>query len=210
MSLSDHFSLEDWVDFVRGVATPEQRRDIERHLGAGCRDCAVQHETWHGVAEIASADQQFAPPASAVRRALAFYSVQKPVGRMARAFDAVKVLFDSALMPMPVGVRSATAPRRKVLYSVGDLLVDVQIETRHTSRTTLVGQVTAPKSLEEHAEGVPIVILRQMNVVAEATTNRLGEFQVEIEGSPDDLSVALMLKEQRTVLSLSSLRGVQQ
>jgi len=100
LSLSDHFSHEDWVDFVRGVAAPDERRDIEGHLRTGCRDCAVQREIWHGVAEIASADQQFDPPASAVRRALAFYSVQKPVGRMARAFDAVKMLFDSALVPM--------------------------------------------------------------------------------------------------------------
>jgi hypothetical protein len=207
---ADHFSHEDWVDFVRGVATPEQRRDIEHHLDTGCRDCAVQRHTWHSVAEMARADQAFAPPASAVRHALAFYSVQKPVGPVARAFEAVKVLFDSALMPMTVGVRSTTVPRRKVLYSVGDLLVDVQIETRHNTRTTLVGQVTAPKGLEEHAEGVPVVILRHLKVVAEATTNRLGEFQVEVEGSRDDLSVALRLKEQGRVLSLGLLRGAQQ
>jgi hypothetical protein len=205
----DHFSHEDWIDFVRGVAAPQQRRDIGRHLDAACRDCTVQRDTWQTVADFAQADREFDPPPSAVRNALAYYSIQRPASPVARAFEAIKLLFDSALVPAPVGVRGATASRSKVLYAVGDLLVDVQMELRQSARTTLVGQVTAPKGLEEHAEGVPIVILRHMTVIAEVTTNRLGEFQAEIEGSRDDLSVALLLKEHRRVLSLSSLRGVQ-
>ncbi len=210
MTGTDHFSDEDWVDFVRGMATPARQQDIDRHLEAGCRDCTVQRKSWHTVADLMSADARYEPPASAVRNALIGYSIEKPAGRIARALGAVQVLFDSALVPMPAGSRAATAPRRKVLYAVGDLLVDVQIETRQTTRTLLVGQVTAPRGLEDHAEGVPIVILRNRKVIAEATTNSLGEFQAEIEGSRDDLSVALMLKERGRVLSLGSLRGVQQ
>ena len=208
--MSDHFSHEDWVDFVRGVLTPDQRRDIERHLDDGCQDCAVQRDTWQTVTELAQVDHLFEPPAAALRGALVHYSIKRPVGRMARAFEVVRVVFDSALVPMPAGVRSATSARRKVLYAVGDLLVDVQIESRHATRTTVVGQVTAPKGLEDHAEGVPVVVLRQMKVVAEGTTNRLGEFQLEVEGSRDDLSVALKLKEHGRVLTLGSLRGAQQ
>jgi hypothetical protein len=208
-NVADHFSQEDWVDFVRGVAALAPRCDIQRHLDANCHDCMVQRDMWQALVDLARADAECAAPPSAVRNALAYYSIQKPAGPVARAVEAIRVLFDSALVPAAIGVRSAMGSRRKVLYAVGDLLVDVQIEMRPLLRTTLVGQVTAPKGFEAHAEGVPVVILRQMKVVAEATTNRLGEFQADIEGSRDDLSIALLLKEQKRVLSLGSLPGVQ-
>jgi len=35
-----HFSLEDWVDFSRGAASPRKQSQLQRHLARGCVECA--------------------------------------------------------------------------------------------------------------------------------------------------------------------------
>jgi len=207
--VAEHFSSEDWFDFVRGVGFAERRQEIERHLADGCQDCADLHDTWRAVAEIVHAEPLLDPGVSVVRLARALYSVRERPGRVPSTLERAKLLFDSLVLPAPVGVRNGTSVRRKVLYGTGDLLVDVQIDARPANRTVLVGQVMAPKATADYAAGVPVVVLRGTQVVAKATTNRLGEFQTEFGGPAHGVSLALGLTEHGTVLSLDPRRRVE-
>ena len=204
MTASDHFPADDWADFVRNVAPAEQVSLMERHLSDGCQSCAQAHADWQWVRDVAANDGSYEVPEASVRLAKAIYSIQRAPSHLARAVEAVKVLFDSQLVPAVAGVRSASASRgRKVLYHMGDFLVDVQIEPAREGRPTLViGQVVSAGESAEGVHGVPVVLLRDLSVIGKGVTNGSGEFHIEFDGPSANLSVALGLREEGTVVSL--------
>ncbi len=205
---ADHFAAEDWVDFARGVAAPPRDSAMRQHLHSGCRECTDLHDTWRDLAAMAAADDAYEPPASALHILRAVYSTRRPAGSaLSRAVDRVKVLFDSQFVAAPIGVRSGVSARRKVLFATGDLMIDVQLEPlSRTNRTVILGQITAPKNIPQPPRHVDVVVLRETSVVARATTNDLGEFQVEFDGGADDISIALGSNDHGTVLTLGNLR----
>jgi len=206
MTGSDHFTAEHWADFVRKVAAADQMSAMERHLSEGCQSCTKAHAEWQSVCDVAAKDRSYEVPEATVRVARAVFSTQPVPGRLTRLVDAVKVLFDSELLPAVAGVRSGWGGRgRKVLYHMGDFLVDVQIEpTRDGHRTIVLGQVVSANESADNVHGVPVVLLRDLSVIGKGVTNESGEFHVEFEGPSGNLSVALGLREEGTVVSLGS------
>ena len=204
MTDSDHFAAEHWADFVRKVAAADQMSAMERHLSDGCQSCTKAHADWQSVCDVAATDGSYEVPDATLRVARAVFSIQPASGRLARLVESVKVLFDSELLPAVAGVRSAWSGRgRKVLYQMGDFLVDVQIEpTRDGQRTIVIGQVISAKEDTDDVHGVPVVLLRDLSVIGKGVTNESGEFQVEFEGPSANLSVALGLREEGTAVSL--------
>src|SRR5437879_5293339 len=127
MTSSDHFPVEAWADFVRNVAHPESQPTMQRHLADGCRACTELHDSLCAVDAVAKGDAQYEPPESTVRLAKALYSQVKPASRLVRALETVKVLFDSQLAPAPAGVRGGPVLLRKLLFSCGDRVIDLQV-----------------------------------------------------------------------------------
>lgn len=206
MTGSDHFAADDWADFVRDLAPEDQARIMERHLSDGCQSCTNAYADWQSVRDIAAKDRSYAVPEGSIRLAKAMFSIQKAPTHVTRAVEAVKVLFDSALLPSVAGVRSAWGGRgRKVLYHMGDFLVDVQIETaREGQRTIVIGQVVSENDGVNHVHGVPVMLLRDLSVIGKGITSASGEFHIEFEGPTENLSVALGLREEGTAISLGS------
>jgi hypothetical protein len=206
MTGSDHFDAEHWADFVRHVASDDQARLIERHLSDGCQSCTKAYADWQSISDVAAKDGSYEVPEGSIRLAKAMFSIQKAPGRLTRAVEAVTVLFDSQLLPSVAGVRSAWSGRgRKVLYHMGDFLVDVQIEAgRDGKRTVVVGQVVSANADDSSVHGVPVVLLRDLSVIGKGVTNGSGEFHMEFEGPSGNLSVALGLREEGTAVSLGS------
>lgn len=205
MTASEHFAAEHWADFVRNVASDDQARLMRRHLAEGCPTCAAAHNDWRSVSDVATVDRSYEIPDVSMRLAKTVFSIQNAPGLMARAIEAVTVLFDSELLPAAAGVRSSARGNRKVLYHMGDFLVDVQIEpARDGLRTTVIGQIVAADEASADVRGVPIVLLRDLSVIGKGVTNSSGEFHVEFSGPSGNLSVALGLREEGTVMSLGS------
>lgn len=204
LARTGHFSPEDWADFARAVAAPDLEQQMRGHLDGGCQDCTDQLNAWRSVAATAAADTSFEPPAWAQRIARASFAMRQPAkkGPVARAIEATRVLFDSRLVALPAGVRGHGSTCRKVLFMQGDLLVDVQVEPgRQAKPSLLLGQVSFSES-HEGARDVHVVIVRDNTVVGKATTNALGEFHVEFEGSAEGLSIAIGLNEKGAVVTL--------
>jgi len=136
----------------------------------------------------------------------AIFSIQQAPSYLTSAFENVKVLFDSELLPAASGVRSAWGGRgRKLLYHMGDFLVDVQIENdSQGGPTTVVGQVVSASDNADGVKDIPVVLMQDLSVVGRGVTNSAGEFHMQVEGPSAGLSVALGLREQGTVVSLNS------
>ena len=92
-----HYSHEDWVDFVRDLAPPDQLEAMRRHLAAGCESCREVHHTWKAVLETIREEPGVEPPAEAMRLARALYAATNPRRRGAIARATATLLFDSQL-----------------------------------------------------------------------------------------------------------------
>jgi hypothetical protein len=207
---SHHFSDEDWADFTRGVADSHRRAAMQRHLEEGCQRCAGLHDSLAAVQAAAAADRRYEPPAGTVRRAKALYEFRGQVSPFARALETVKLLFDSQVAPLAAGVRSSPGGPRKLLFASGDLVIDLQIAPGHQPRhTEIIGQISAPPHLAGRKASQPIVLRRGGLSVADATTNKRGEFQIEFAGPFEELTLTLGADREMTVITLETLTRTQ-
>jgi hypothetical protein len=202
-----HFSDEDWADYVRGTLPDERRAGLQGHLDANCGSCTKVHATWRAVQDAASTATRYEPSADSVRVARALFGLQKPASHTSPAAELVRLLFDSQVLTAASGFRSASAAARKCVFSVGQFLVDVQIQDDERGRATqLIGQVTGPAGVDAELAGSPVLLLREMQVIARGTMNRLGEFHMDFDGIASGMSLALGLKHGGTVIKLDMTR----
>jgi hypothetical protein len=203
-----HYSLEDWVDFVRDVAPSDRHEAMQRHLAAGCESCGEVHETWTAVLGILSEEPTFEPPAGAVRLARAVYAATKPRRRFAIAGETAKLLFDGQLAAA-AGVRTLRPGPRRVLYLYEHekFLVDLQVEpSKDRAKIVLIGQVTELDKDEPHVTEMQVLLFRQQKLIAETDTNPFGEFSVEFDGTDDDLCLVVDFNHASMVIALSDPR----
>lgn len=194
-----HFSMEEWIDFARGVVGPRERSEMESHLNDGCEPCSKSLGLWRRMYEAGRREAAYAPPASAVAMVKGTFGIHGPrkagAGRVAEAI--AKLLFDSAATPLVAGVRSASATERQLLYGVSNYRIDVRIEPqRNTDKVALVGQVLNSTSPTETVGAVPVKLCRGRRVLVESTTSPFGEFDLECDlGRGLQLRVSLPTEE---------------
>jgi len=206
MTKSHHFSDEAWADFVRNVPDSDSRAAMQRHLDEGCRRCADLHDRLKAVQAAAVADGRYEPPAGTVRLAKALYEAVRPVSPFARALETVKLLFDSQIAPLAAGVRSSQGGPRKLLFSCGDLVIDLQIaQGRNPQQWEIIGEISAPSHLAGRKASQPIVLRSRGLSIADATTNKRGEFQLEFARPAEELTLTLGADRQTTVITLGTL-----
>jgi hypothetical protein len=201
-----HYSHQDWVDFVRGVALLDQLEAMQRHLAAGCESCREVHETWKAVLEAVREEPSFEPPAEAMRLARALYAETTPRRRVAIVRSTAKLLFDSQLAVAASGVRTLRRGPRKLLYLCKDekFLFDLQLErSRDRAKIVLIGQVMELDTDEPHVAGMTVLLFTEETVIAKVKTNPYGEFRLEFDDTGDDLSLVVDLNHTEMVIGLS-------
>lgn len=203
MSGTPHYTPEEWADFTRNVAPPEARAAMKKHLDRGCRSCADLHGAFARVHALAAADSHFEPPPATLRLAKALFALRAPERRVGTLASFATLLFDSRLMPAPMGLRNVPLGPRKFLFASGDMIIDLQV-TPASDRTVMVGQLTMSSHLNGRVAGIPALLHRGLERIAGATTNNLGEFEMEFEGPADELSLALGSEPDATVISLGT------
>ncbi len=179
-----HFGIDKWTDFVRGLVEDSARVAMERHLASGCRKCRHTADLLHKAAVAAHRDSKVQVLEYAVRSARAIFILQLPekVRLLCRA--PARFLYDSFREPLPAGVRTQQRLSRQALYQAGDYSLNLRLENESgTSRVTLVGQIQNRKRPSNWLGGVPILLVSGKQILAQAVSNSLGEFQMEYEPS---------------------------
>jgi hypothetical protein len=190
----EHYSLEKWADFARQVIGEQERAEMQSHLDDdGCRKCAKALGLWQHVHVAARRELSYQPPESAVRSMKGTFAIQGPRKATLGARSIAALLFDSAVSPLTVGVRSAAATSRQLLYGAGNYRIDVRIEVQADSqKIAVVGQVLNSADPDEIVGAVPVTLARGRKVLAEAVTSPFGEFDVECDRKgPFELRVML-------------------
>jgi hypothetical protein len=171
---------------------------MQQHLDGDCRQCTKVVRIWRSLSDFASTEQLYHPPDWAVRSVRGYSALIKP-GAGRRVAIMARLVFDSLLEPLPAGIRSSQPSPRQLLYSAGNLLVDLRLE-RRLSRVHLVGQAQASRASGRRASGISIFAVRGNETVAQTKSNRFGEFQLELETPEEDDRFSVVLKGQRSVV----------
>jgi hypothetical protein len=175
-----HFADEEWADLVRDGAAPATRARLLGHLEEGCEPCASKLRTWETVRDWASRERSYEPPEPAVRQARGLYALNPP-RRPRRGASLAALVFDSFLSPLPAGVRSGRAVSRQLLYESGGRLVKLRLESvGETDKLSLVGQLV-DENRDREISNLPVLVQTGQETVARTLTNRLGEFELELD-----------------------------
>ena len=193
-----HFSEQTWADFVRGVCPTGATKGVEGHLVSQCPECETTLAVWGRITRLAAKESDYAPPENLVRLVkLQFadqHSAQPEVGMLA------STIFDSAIQPLPQGVRSGSASTRQIVCEGQGLTVDLRLERKpHSSTFSAVGQVLDKEAPLSWLGSAAIVLWNDKGqMLTKTIANEYGEFQFEFE--PDDqLRISIITANRRTL-----------
>ena len=177
-----HYRLDQWVDFTRGVATVDDRREIQNHLTSGCDDCRNAERFYRKLAVICERLGAAAAPEQAVQRAKAIFPAgPQPWPKRALRIP-IQLIYDSFLIPAPVGLRSSWQVGWQGLFHAGDCSVDLRIEPElRSSRASVIGQISNHEAPEAEMGDIPVCLKAGKEVVAQTRSNRFGEFQMDYQ-----------------------------
>lgn len=183
--MTEHFSSQQWVDLVRGLAADEVKGAMDTHVRAGCPDCVEAYRLWHGMADFAAAEGALTPPEGAIRvvksylaqRVLANPQVPRGGERSVVSTIMATLLFDS-LQAVPVGVRATAAYSRHLLFGAESLAIDLHIDA--ASRPgwfQLAGQIIKKNGTDGPFGRGVVTITDGDLAISTHETNEFGEFQ---------------------------------
>src|SRR3989454_6010695 len=179
-----HLDLIQLTDYIRGATAEAQAAAMEAHLASGCQKCRLTADLLHKLAAAARSDSQVQVPDYALRCARAIFLLQQPEKVQILPRIPARLLYDSFREPLPAGLRTQQRLSRQYLYQAGDYSLDVRLENeRGSPRVALVGQIQNRKQPGKRLGSVPVQLLSGKQVLAQATSNSLGEFQMEYEPS---------------------------
>src|SRR3989454_4102066 len=179
-----HLDLIQLTDYIRGATAEAQAAAMEAHLASGCQKCRLTADLLHKLAAAARSDSQVQVPDYALRCARAIFLLQQPEKVQILPRIPARLLYDSFREPLPAGLRTQQRLSRQYLYQAGDYSLDLRLENeRGSPRVALVGQIQNRKQPGKRLGSVPVQLLSGKQVLAQATSNSLGEFQMEYEPS---------------------------
>ena len=179
-----HFADEEWADFAREEVGVEQRAQMQLHVD-GCPQCARTLDFWGAISQLAGREASYQPPDGAVRQVREQFALHKPRSLLGRAAQAASLLFDSLREPLPVGVRAARGSSRQFLYRAGSRLVKLRLDgSPGGPLLSLVGQVLEEGNPYGDCPDLPVRVQSGRKTVIRTVTNRLGEFELELEPEP--------------------------
>jgi hypothetical protein len=172
-----HFTVWEWVDFVGSIDEPEIHSAMNAHLG-GCPTCQRTVEMLRTVAELALKERGYEPPERALRYAEAIYSLYRPE-KSGLARLIAQLIHDSAMVPLPAGIRAEDRLSRHLVYQAENYYLDLQLEYQPSGRVTLIGQLANQGAPAISTANVPVCLMERSTLLATTLCNQLVEFHLE-------------------------------
>jgi hypothetical protein len=205
-----HFPIEDWVDFVREVATEEQRARLRDHLNSGCRHCIKAAKGWESVAKSAKRELLYEPPAGSLDIARSYFAGHRSIASQTSSFRVAMLAFDSFQRVFAGGIRSGGRAPRQLMYNYGDMVIDLRVVAKPSShQLALVGQVASEREDVFETDRLQLSVLHNGETLQETNSNEFGEFKLSLPAL-ENLQLLIAMKEAMVVLHLPSFDGEEQ
>lgn len=206
----NHYTDEQWVDFIRDTGQAETNSAIRSHLELGCSECAATHRLLADLHRMGLEEAPL-PLMDASKRAKSLF---EPVRQDRNWIDSLRQVAASLVCEMrqdwvPAGVRSGPAPSERLLFRAGDYSVDLNLETATgASHREIVGQIANEQDRDDNVEGIAVQLVSTGKTLGETSTNRFGEFVMECPaGKGTLLRLALRARGERIDLPLNPAKS---
>jgi hypothetical protein len=175
-----HFGIVEWVDFARGAVAAGEAGVMREHLVSGCPECQGLADFCEKLSSVCGRMERV--PDEVVDQVRSIFRA-RVAEQPKRAFRIpIELIYDSFLVPAPVGLRASWQIGWQGLFRAGECSVDLRLEPElRTCRAALIGQVSNHEKPEAEMKDLPVVLKSGRMVVAETRSNRFGEFQIEYE-----------------------------
>ena len=122
-----------------------------------------------------------------------------------RITKVARLVFDTFLEPLPVGIRNLRPDTRQLVYEAPALTADIAFERfPDSARTTVTGQIMRTSSPQIPLNGVPVVLKGQKGALGLMITNEAGEFSFEFQNERT-ISLEIEVTPNDWVLLMSPL-----
>jgi hypothetical protein len=205
----EHFTEQRWADFVRGLASDRERREIELHLET-CDGCQLIANRLGLVVRMGASESVLEVPEDTVQRARLVFESSPGTGWTESFPTLVAELVSSTREDWQLaGVRSAEGNLEgsagdRLLFRAGDYSVDLKVEPPSTAdRGEIIGQISNDEDRTESLEGVLVQMVVLGRTIGETETNRFGEFLMDYPRKSATLRFVLKHRGQRIDLALA-------
>jgi hypothetical protein len=193
-----HFSVTEWVDFARGLMSPE-KANMMRASAETCDECKSSSMFWGHVYELLTREKNSQPSRLALESVKNAFPDEKPLPWLVKVTDLATIVFDSLLQPALAGVRSSSKSSRQITVESGTFVVDLQLESDSVQRQySLTGQILGSSNSVAQIGGAEIVLLSPDKVVQKTRANELGEFCLDFNYG-ENLRLFIDIKGERGV-----------
>lgn len=149
---------------------------------------------------IANREQNYEPPSWAVQGVRASFAVRQAIPLQQGTLELAKLLFDSALQPMPAGMRGTASIVRQLLYKSGSVCIDMRMQPKPGSDSMiLIGQLLDSAKPDQGMRGIPVSLLCHGDTVSRGKTNDVGEFDFGITARRQ-LQIVFGIGDRRTIV----------
>lgn len=168
-----HIPFGRLVDWVEERLTAEERAQLQRHL-AECHQCHQEAARLQHIFQVARSDVDMDPRPEVVDRALRIFPLRPgPVATPLLQRIVAVLRLDSVQRSPVMGVRSAAATPRRLLYSAGDYDLDMRLTPQeNTEEWVITGQVLGSDNPTGH------VVLQGTSEATQAPLATPGEFML--------------------------------
>ena len=201
----EHFTDEAWLELASRRAAPARAKVLEAHLASGCGDCGEAYRMWSLILSAAARQTEYEPPQDVVRSVKFAFGMAHQVHSWSKMATLARLVFDSFLEPLQVGVRGTTLASRHFLHDTGNFVIDLRLEKEPAGRVFLVGQALPKEAGGCDTAGASVVVVdKSERLLAQAIANSVGEFQVEFDDTrevmvyiaiPDESVIAIALPD---------------
>jgi hypothetical protein len=199
----EHFSIDEWIDFARGVGHKEKAAKMREHMDHGCSTCSKTLETWRHIVNFANQESSFEPPAWALQVVQTNFILRKTFSakeNKGKKFEIARLLFDSALQPVTAGVRGTASVVRQLLYRSGSVCIDMRMQPKPGSQSmVLIGQLLDSAKPDHGLSGIPVSLLCEGDTLSQSRTNDVGEFDFGITAA-DHLQLVFGMADTRNIV----------
>lgn len=196
-----HFSMQDCVDFARGVVGEEVTAKMQQHLKEGCAKCLKNIEIWRHVMKFAEKEAQYTPPESSIRVVEASFALRQLMSARTEKFELAMLIFDSSqIKTVAAGVRGSHASARQLLYKSGSVCIDMRMQPKPGSDSVVLMGQLLDSSRPAHGIGdVQVSLLCEGDTLSRKTTNQVGEFEFGF-GAVRDVQLVFGIGESRLLV----------
>lgn len=207
MSSAEHFTTEQWSDFVRQALAPADDLAMRTHLRAGCSPCAATVAWLTQVALFAAEEPAHAVPPSLSHAAVSLFQAPPTAASWTNTLERLvaTLVWQQEPTLLAHGVRSSTQIGQRVLYRAGHYTVDVNVDRQPGEPGEIIGQIANEQDVQETMEGILVQVVSTDRTLVETATNRFGEFIIEYPSAKNAiLRLALRDRQHRIDLPLGS------